>query len=29
MSQKSMCDLLVWPDGSWCYRFEFATDDFS
>lgn len=29
MSRKSMCDLLVWPDGSWCYRFEFATDDFS
>lgn len=29
MSHKSMCDLFVWPDGSWCYRFEHATDDFS
>lgn len=26
---KDQLDIFVWPDGSWCYRFEYSSDDFS
>ncbi|EJT0117264.1 hypothetical protein NVX19_003515 [Salmonella enterica] len=26
---KDQLDIFVWPEGSWCYRFEYSSDDFS